>query len=132
MYRPFARVAMVLAVLICMITVHGVHSDDTGGHLDSEVAVVSAMADHYIGDMVALSLRPTSASDASAGAAGHEPHGDSCDTASGLIRAVAVVAPLTAVTITPQTGIAGGTPVVDSAVVRGGRELLLVRCLHRT
>lgn len=130
MQQPFARAALVLAVLICMITVHGAHSDDAHGHVGA--APVAAAGGHDSDDIVSASAHRTAEPEATGADSHHDPHGDSCDTASGPSRILTVVAPPTAVTTTAHPGIDGDTPAVGSPAVKGGRELLLLRCVHRT
>jgi hypothetical protein len=127
MHRPFMRVAVVLALLVCALTVHGQHREGTGHRPDaSNTAVASIAADSSIGAVVAMSPADVHESH-------DESHGDACGDPSSVHRPVASLAlVLTAVAVWYAALGRDDVGRAEPPPVRQGRSLLILQCVSRT
>ena len=124
MHRPLVRVAVVLALLVCALTVHGHHSEG----LHHEPAATASTADDG---------RAVAASELTVSMTGvhepHEPHGDSCGDASSVHRPAGSMTPVLALVPVSLAVIADGdADWVAPPPVWQGRSRLLLGCVSRT
>ena len=126
MHRPFVRAAMVLALLVCVLTVHGRHTDDAAHSASASVFDQSpaVLAD----DPAARGALVGSTVDT-----GHHPTGNSCAMIAAVDRSSAVSVSSQGGTVLPPVAVDSDTSTAHAPdrVLRSGRSLLLLRCVSR-
>ncbi|MEV0898168.1 hypothetical protein [Actinoplanes sp. NPDC049802] len=131
MHRPFMRVAVVLALLVCALTVHGHHREGSGHEPAAVTTTVDGRHAGAVFDLTAVS-ELTAVSPAAAHGP-HESHGDACGDASSVHRPAGSVTPLLAAVPVSLAVIADGDAGwMAPPPVWHGRSLLLLGCVSRT
>jgi hypothetical protein len=123
---------MLLALLICVATVHDDATHDRAGHAVATAA--STITDERTppGDVPDGSL--TAPVGGHAGEVGHGAHRKSCDGVSSIVWRAGILASPDVIS-TPPAAAAGGDLAAAAAVhpmARPGRALLLKVCVSRT
>lgn len=130
MHRPFMRVAVVLALLVCALTAHGRHSEDSRHPGVAAEAGVAAVDDSHAPAAPTFSAAPGADRDEQH----DDTHGDTCGSASSMNRPAATQAPPSTaaaevVTSAADSSATGRAPI---PVAQHGRSLLLLGCVSRT
>lgn len=126
MHRPFMRVAVVLALLVCALSVHGRHSDDSGQRPAVVHTVVTAADDSHVAAVPDLSTTPRT--DASRQ---HKSHGDACGDASSVHRPAGTLTPVLMTVAVSPAAAADHTSRATRPPAEQGRNLLLLGCVSR-
>jgi hypothetical protein len=126
MHRPFMRVAVVLALLVCALTVHGQHSEGAGHTPDASNAAVASLT--HSSTAAALAISPPDVHQSH-----DESHGDACGDPSSVHRPAGSLALiLTAVAVSCAALVRDDAGRAEPPPVRQGRSLLLLQCVSRT
>jgi hypothetical protein len=125
MHRPFMRVAVVLALLVCALTVHGDHSEGAGHTVEGSTATLAVAV---AVDGLAVAVPPADVHESH-----DESHGDACGDPSSVHRPAGSLAlALTAVPVSYAALVRDDAGRADQPPVRQGRSLLLLQCVSRT